>query len=200
MPRFCRFLCGPRVTVRPQVINGPASSGQHVWIGRRARSTSRPSHTISWHGPELRSFGAMSSTFMNTGRVVRQASIEALRRRRLLQEREQFSNLAQRRPPVRGIGAHRLRDALRRAEQVAEHRDRRTARRAEGTGRILEQQRGTVRAQGAIAERRHLELRIDSRANARKVTRRFELTQEFPQVGISHRMSLSGRSRRHDTE
>ena len=28
MPRFCRALCGPRVTVSPHVINGPASPGQ----------------------------------------------------------------------------------------------------------------------------------------------------------------------------
>ena len=74
MPRFCRFLCGPRVTVRPHVISGPASPGQHVCTGRRARSTSAPSHTTSWHGPDERTFGAMSSTFMNTGRVFCHAS------------------------------------------------------------------------------------------------------------------------------
>ena len=54
------LLCGPRVTVRPHVISGPASPGQQVWTGRRARSTSLPSHTISWHGADDRSFGAMS--------------------------------------------------------------------------------------------------------------------------------------------
>ncbi len=32
MPRFCRVLWGPRVTVNPQVINGPMSPGQQVWI------------------------------------------------------------------------------------------------------------------------------------------------------------------------
>ena len=75
MPRFCRFLCGPRVTVSPHVMSGPASPGQHVCTGKRARSTSAPSHTTSWHGPDERSFGAMSSTFMNTGRVFCHASL-----------------------------------------------------------------------------------------------------------------------------
>ncbi len=60
MPRFCRFLCGPRVIVRPQVISGPASSGQQVWIGRRARSTSLPSQTMSWHAGPRTSCGAIS--------------------------------------------------------------------------------------------------------------------------------------------
>src|SRR5256885_18870 len=50
MPRFRRALCGPRVTVNPHVMRGPASSGQHVWIGRRARSASFPSQTTCWHG------------------------------------------------------------------------------------------------------------------------------------------------------
>ena len=62
MPRFCRFFCGPRVTTRPQVMSGPASPGQQVWIGKRPRSTSPPSHTISWQGALDSVFGAMCST------------------------------------------------------------------------------------------------------------------------------------------
>ena len=51
---------GPRVTVRPQVISGPASPGQQVCIGSRARSTSPPSqHDLLARRAE-RSFGAMS--------------------------------------------------------------------------------------------------------------------------------------------
>src|SRR5258708_276741 len=69
MPRFWRVFVGPRVTVRPQVMSGPASCGQHVCTGRRARSTSLPSQTISWHGPEERSFGAMLSTCFKTGNL-----------------------------------------------------------------------------------------------------------------------------------
>ena len=75
MPRFWRFLSGPRVTVRPQVMSGPASPGQQVCTGSRPRSTSAPSHTTSWQGAPERSFGAMSSTFMNTGRVFCHASL-----------------------------------------------------------------------------------------------------------------------------
>src|SRR5882672_5008331 len=67
MPRFRRFLRGPRVTVNPHVMSGPASSGQHVWIGRRARSTSFPSHTTCWHGAPEISFGAMCITCLPIG-------------------------------------------------------------------------------------------------------------------------------------
>ncbi len=59
MPRFCRALCGPRVMTSPQVTSGATSPGQQCWMGRRARSTSWPSHTSSWQGGLLRSLGAM---------------------------------------------------------------------------------------------------------------------------------------------
>src|SRR6266853_59527 len=48
-------------------MSGPASSGQHVWIGRRARSTSFPSHTTCWHGAPEISFGAMCITCLPIG-------------------------------------------------------------------------------------------------------------------------------------
>ena len=77
MPRFCRAFSGPRVTVRPQVISGPASPGQQVWIGSRERSTSLPSHTISWQGALSSTFGAMLSTCFSTGSLS-QASFSPL--------------------------------------------------------------------------------------------------------------------------
>ena len=43
-------------------MSGPASSGQQVCTGSRARSTSLPCQTISWHGAPERSFGAMFIT------------------------------------------------------------------------------------------------------------------------------------------
>src|SRR2546423_1483425 len=67
MPRFRRALRGPRVTVNPHVMSGPASSGQHVWIGRRARSASFPSHTTCWHGAPETSFGTMCITCLPIG-------------------------------------------------------------------------------------------------------------------------------------
>src|SRR5213594_2715922 len=48
-------------------MSGPASSDQHVWIGRRARSTSFPSHTTCWHGAPEISFGAMCITCLPIG-------------------------------------------------------------------------------------------------------------------------------------
>src|SRR5437899_7123600 len=48
-------------------MSGPASSGQHVWTGRRARSTSLPSHTTCWHGAPEISLGAMCITCLPIG-------------------------------------------------------------------------------------------------------------------------------------
>ena len=55
-------------------MSGPASPGQQVCTGKRARSTSAPSHTISWHGADFLSFGAICITCMNRGRVFCHAS------------------------------------------------------------------------------------------------------------------------------
>src|SRR5262245_43944379 len=69
MPRLRRRFAGPRVTVRPQVMSGPASPGQQVCTGSRARSTSSRSQTISWQGAPLRVFGAMSRTRLKSGNL-----------------------------------------------------------------------------------------------------------------------------------
>ena len=158
MPRFCRVLCGPRVTVRPQVMSGPASPGQQVCTGKRARSTSAPSHTISWHGADFRSFGAICITCMNSGPRVLPRVLQALRRLRLLEEREQLADFAQRGDR---LFAHAERDARRRAEQVAEHGNARRSPAPSKPLRLLEQQRGAARLQHAIADLGHLETRID---------------------------------------
>jgi hypothetical protein len=62
---------------------------------------------------------------MNSGRVVCHASTSPFGLG-LLEEREQPPHFAQALAPRRRLSAHRSRDALRRAEQVAEHGDRRT--------------------------------------------------------------------------
>ncbi len=53
---------------KPQVINGPASSGQQVWMGRRDRST--VSQVASRQGALRTILGAISSTFLYLGRVL----------------------------------------------------------------------------------------------------------------------------------
>src|SRR3989338_2145775 len=67
MPRFWRGLFGPLVTTSPQVISGAISPGQQCWIGNLPRSTSAPSHTISWQGAEETTLGDMVSTCFSTG-------------------------------------------------------------------------------------------------------------------------------------
>ncbi len=58
-------------------MSGPASPGQQVITGSRARSTSLPSITISWQGGLLTSLGAMLSTCLRTGSLS-QASLSPL--------------------------------------------------------------------------------------------------------------------------
>ena len=157
-------------------MSGPASPGQQVCTGSRARSTSAPSQTISWHGPVERSFGAMCSTCMNTGRVFCHASLQALRRLGLLEKREQLADLAQRRDRVL---AHAHRHALRRAEQVAEDRHR------VALG-LLEQQRRAAGLQHAVADLGHLEPRIDGGRDALQLAAAFELREEVAEVGVFH--------------
>ena len=108
-------------------MSGPASPGQQVCTGKRARSTSPPSQTISWHGADFRSFGAICITCMNSGPRVLPRILQALRRLRLLQEREQLADFAQRGDRLL---AHAQRDARRRAEQIAEHGNARAAARS----------------------------------------------------------------------
>ena len=71
MPTFCRLPtaspAGLRVVVSPQVISGPASSGQQVWMGQSPRSTSSPSMTFSWQGPRRAVWGAILSTSLTKG-------------------------------------------------------------------------------------------------------------------------------------
>ena len=67
MPRFWRRRdpgspCGPRVITSPQVMSGPASSGQQVCTGSRPRSTSGPSTTTSRHGARDVSAGRIVQT------------------------------------------------------------------------------------------------------------------------------------------
>ena len=91
------------------------------------------------------------------------------------------------------VDAHRARHALGRAEEVGEHRDRRGRRgRASALGR-LEQQRGAARAQHAVAQRGHLEMRIDGAAHAPQLAARFELGHEVAQVAVGHRVVAGGR-------
>ena len=63
--------CGPRVTTRPQVMSGPASPGQQVWIGRRAEIdvVAFPARSPG-RARARRAFGAMSSTCLQQRQLV----------------------------------------------------------------------------------------------------------------------------------
>ena len=98
--------------------------------------------------------------------------LKTLRRLGLLQKCEQLTDVAQGRHRIR---AHAERDALRRAEQVAKHRNAVAL-------RVLEQQRRAFGAQGAIADLGHLKMRVDSVRDALELATRFELRQEIAEV------------------
>ncbi|MDT4840308.1 hypothetical protein FQZ97_741270 [compost metagenome] len=102
--------------------------------------------------------------------------LEALRRLRLLEEGQQLADLAQ---LADVLGAHAQRHALRRAEQVAEHRH------IETRG-ILEQQRGAALAQGAVADFGHFQHRRYRRLDALEFAALFQRANEVAQVAILH--------------
>ena len=95
-------------------------------------------------------------------------------------------DLAQRSPPIVAGHAHRARDALRRAEQVAENGNRATGGRLVIAHGMLKKQRGAAGLQHAIAQFRHLELRIDGRGDALQFSQRFELGQEIAEIAVGH--------------
>ena len=121
----------------------------------------------------------MSSTCINSGRVFCHASC------RPFGGSGSFRN-ASSRPTSRSarasrrVGAHAQRDALRRAEEVAEHR---ASRRWPRIG-LFEQQRGTAGLQHAIADLGHLEARIDDFRDAPQLAGRLELGDEVAQVAM----------------
>ncbi len=114
---------------------------------------------------------------MNTGRVFCHASRKPLGGSGSLRN-------ASRVPTSRSAAgedlAHAERDALRRAEKVGEHRNGMSL-------RPLEQQRRPARAQHAVADLRHLELRIDLDADAPQLAARLELLHEIAQIGVLQR-------------
>ena len=126
---------------------------------------------------------------MNTGRVLRQASTRLFGGAGSFRNASSSPTSRKRCAPMRGIGAHRARNALRRAEQVPEDRNRRAVGSSKITFRMLEEQCGAVRAQSAIAKCRHLEARVDRRRHALQFAARFELRDEVAQVAIAHARS-----------
>ena len=107
---------------------------------------------------------------------------QPLGRFRLLEAGQQFSNL-----PQGGyrVGAHAPRDPVGRPEQVAEHGHR-------VTGRLLEEHGGPGRAQGTVADLRHLQPRGDLDAHPPKVALPLQLPHEVPQIVVFHECSRFG--------
>ena len=180
MPRFCLVFSGPRVTVRPQVISGETSSGQQVCTGSRARSTSSPSHTISWHGADERSFGAICITCMNTGRVFCQTSL------RLRGGSGSLRN-ASSRPTSRSAAT----GSSPASAPIASATRPGVPNRLHSTGiecafRRLEQQRRTGRLEHAVADLGHLEARVDFDADALDFAIALELGEEVAEIVVFH--------------
>ena len=185
MPRFCRFLCGPRVTVSPQVMSGarrPASTFAPATARDRRR---RPPTPLPGTAPTLRSLGAMSSTFMNTGRVFCQASFRpfggsgSLRNASSLPISRSASRQSSPSTPIARATRCGVPNRLPSTGIVRV----RSAKVAFG---LLEQERGPAGLQHAIAELRHFELRVDRRAYALQFAAGFELGDEIAQVVVGH--------------
>ncbi len=110
--------------------------------------------------------------------------LEAARRLRFLQRRQQRPDVAQRGDRVL---AHAGRDALDGPEQVREQRHRRA-------GGMLEQQRRSGGAQRAVADLGHFEARRHRRRNALRKAASLQLRDEIAQVLVSnaHRRGIGG--------
>ncbi len=102
--------------------------------------------------------------------------LQALGRLRLLEESQQLADLAQLGDI---LGTHAQRHAPRRAEQVTEHRH-------VEAGRLLEQQRRPLLAQGAVADLGHLQHRRHGRGDALELAALFQATDEFAQITVLH--------------
>ncbi len=129
---------------------------------RRAALLGRHVHHLQEHGPRV------------LPRV-----LQALRRLGLLQEREQLADFAQR---FHRVFAHPHRDAARRAEEIAEHRDRGLSLSA-----CSKRSAGPAGLQHAVADLGHLEPGIDFGADALEFALALELGEEVAEVGVFHR-------------
>lgn len=179
MPRFWRRALGPRVITRPQVKSGATSPGQQVWIGRRVRSTSLPSQTISWQAGLLTFFGLMSHSADFSIDTLASASRRPLGASPA-QRGQQFADVAQRADVV---GAHAARHPRGRAEQVGQHRH--PGRLAVVQG-LFEQQGRALGAQHAVGNLGHFQARRDRRGDAFELAHAFKLGEEVSKVAVFH--------------
>ncbi|MCY1432796.1 hypothetical protein D9M71_488040 [compost metagenome] len=109
-------------------------------------------------------------------RQLRPGVLQPLRRLRLLEEGQQLADLAQ---FADVLGTHAQGDALGRAEQVAEHRD-------VVAGGLLEQQRGALGAQRAVAHFGHFQHGGNRHLDALEFAALFQHADEIAQVAILH--------------
>ncbi len=102
--------------------------------------------------------------------------LQPLRRLRLLEKGQQFADLAQLGDI---LGAHAQCHPSRRAEQIAEHRH-------VETGRVLEQQRRALPAQGAVTDFGHFQDGRHSSRDALELTAFFQAADKVAQIAILH--------------
>ncbi len=121
MPRFCRALPGPRVTVRPQVISatGIARPARLHRQPRKIDIGALPHDFLARRRAAL--LGHHVHHLQEDGPRVLPRVLQPLGRLGLLQEREQLADFAQSRDRFL---AHPPRHALCRPEQVSQHRNR----------------------------------------------------------------------------
>jgi hypothetical protein len=175
MPRFWRDLFGPRVMTSPQVMSGATSPGQQCCTGRRARSTSAPSHTTSWQGAELATLGVMCHSVLS--RPPRPSmSLKPLGASGSLR-------LASSSPNVRSSRTSAT-PMARATRAVVPNKLPSTG--IAVAGGLLEQQRRAIGAQGAVAQGGHLQNRRHGHGHAPQLTRGFQLGHEVTQVVVGH--------------
>ena len=181
-------LCGPRVTIRPQVISG-ADVARPAGLHRQARRGRRPSpsqHDFLARRRRAAPWAPCSAPASPSGSLSHAS-----------------------RKPLGGSGSFRSASSLPISRSAVDRvfAPMPSATRCGVPNRLpstgiecpvgpLEQQRRPARAQHAIADLGHLEARIDLGADALRAAPAFELRDEIAQVGVFHGSGISLKGQR----
>ena len=169
-----------RSVLRPAVLNGQFRQIHHRAFAHNLTAR-RIAHLRGRHVQQLPQHGTL---FPRIAQVARRFGF--------FQIRQQAANFAQRRFPVaifRQRLAHAGEHARRCAKQIRQHRH---GMRLPLTGHVFKQQRGALRAQGAVGHGGHFQMGIDGGTHPPQFALFFQLCNKFAQIAVLHGAPLKG--------
>ena len=170
-----------RHIARPAMLDGQL---RQIHLGAFAHNLAagRIAHLCGCHVQQLAQHGAF---FPRIAQVARRFGF--------FQIRQQAANFAQRCFPVaifRQRLAHAREHARRCAKQIRQHRHRL---RLSLAGDVLKQQGRPLRAQGAVGDGGHFQMRVDGGAHPPQFAERFQAGDEIAQIAVLHGRGLKRR-------